>query len=52
MAGPDPVHEHGEALAAIDARLNRALREAEGDELEADDALRREQREAHRRPGG
>lgn len=45
----DAVHRHGEALAAVDAHLNDALREAGGDELEAYDRLLRE--DARRRGG-
>jgi hypothetical protein len=47
--GPDQLHEHGEALAAADERLNRALREADGDENEAYDRLRREDEAARTR---
>lgn len=35
----DALHEHGEALAAVDAHLNEALREAGGDEIVAYDRL-------------
>jgi hypothetical protein len=37
------LHDYGQALAEADDRLNRALHETDGDELAAEELLRREE---------
>jgi hypothetical protein len=46
-ADAERLHEHGEALAVVDDRLNRALRATDGDELAAYDLLLDEEQAAH-----
>jgi hypothetical protein len=43
FASEAQLHEYGELLAEVDDRLNRALRETDGDELAAEELLRREE---------
>jgi hypothetical protein len=41
--GDDDLQQYGQALADVDDRLNRALQETDGDELAAEELLRREE---------